>query len=108
VYNINADRVASRVAVELAAEALVMVSDIPGVLHDLRDASSRIPSLTAAEAERAIASGTVTAGMIPKLEEAFAAIRAGVGRVHIVGALGTGDLERELATPGAVGTALFP
>lgn len=47
--------------------------------------------------------------MIPKLEESIAALADGkVGAIHIVGAVGAGDLRRELAEPGAVGTALFP
>lgn len=106
VYNINADVVAHRVAVELAAEALVVVSDVRGVLRDVADPTSRIALLREAEAREAIARGVVSAGMIPKLEEAFEAIARGVGRVHIVGQLQKGELERELEQPGSVGTAL--
>ena len=49
VYNINADIVANKVAVALGARALVLVSDVPGVLLDVNDPGSRIPRLTAAE-----------------------------------------------------------
>jgi acetylglutamate kinase len=106
VYNINADVVANRVAVELGAKALVLVSDTRGVLRDVRDAQSRIARLSERDALRAIDEGIISEGMIPKIEEAFAAIKAGVGRVHIVGCLGQGDLARELADPGSVGTVL--
>jgi acetylglutamate kinase len=108
VLNINADVVANRVAAELRAEALVLVSDITGVLRDRADPGSRIPLIHASEAGGLIDAGVVTDGMIPKIEEAFAAITAGVRRVHIVGALGPGDLAREMAAPGSVGTALLP
>jgi acetylglutamate kinase len=108
VLNINADVVANRVATELGAKALVLVSEVPGVLRDVAEPSSRIPRLDVAEARRAIADGVVTRGMIPKLEESFAAIAEGVRAVHIVGKLGRGDLAREIAQPGSVGTVLVP
>jgi acetylglutamate kinase len=107
VYNINADVVANQVAVLLGASALVLVSDTRGVLRDVADPQSRIARLTEDEAIAAIDGGAITAGMIPKIEEAFAAIRAGVGRVHIVGCIGEGDIAREMAQPGSVGTVLL-
>ena len=108
VYNINADVVANRVAVELRARGIALISDVPGVLRDLHDPSSRIPRITIAEGRALIAEGVVTKGMIPKLEESFAAIAAGAARVHIVGRLSTGDLVREISDPGSVGTVLTP
>lgn len=106
MYNINADTVANRVAIELGAEGLMLVSDVPGVLRDVSDPSSRIPRLTVAEGRRLIAEGAVTKGMIPKLEESFAALAEGVRRIHIVGRLAPGDLVREAAAPGSIGTVL--
>jgi acetylglutamate kinase len=108
VYNINADIVANQLAIAVDAKALVLVSDVPGVLRDLHDASSRIGRMTAAEGRQAIADGVVTKGMIPKLEESFAAIAAGVHAVHIVGRIARGELAREVAEPGSVGTVLVP
>jgi len=108
VYNINADTVANQVAVALDASALVVVSDVPGVLRDVADASTRIARMTKADGDAAIASGVVTKGMIPKIEESFAAIAAGVRSVLIVGRLGPGDLVRALREPGSVGTVLVP
>lgn len=106
VYNINADVVANRLAIALDAKALVLVSDVPGVLRDVADASSRIPRLTVADGRQAITDGIVTKGMIPKLEESFAALAEGVKAVHIVGRLEPGQLAREVAEPGSVGTVL--
>lgn len=108
VYNINADTVANRVAVELGAAGLFLVSDVPGVLRDVSDPASRIPRLTVAEGRELIASGAVTRGMIPKLEESFAALAEGVRRIHILGRLREGDLAREASAPGSVGTVLVP
>jgi len=106
VFNINADSVANRLAVALDAKALVLVSDVPGVLRDVRDPSSRIPRLTVAEGRKAIADGIVKDGMIPKLEESFAALTDGVRAVHIVGRLRPDDLATEVASPGSVGSVL--
>lgn len=106
VYNINADAVANQVAIRLDARALVLVTDVPGVLHDVADPSSRIGKMSIAEGRRAIEEGVVTKGMIPKLEESFAAIEQGVRAVHVVGRLAGGDLMRAVTEPGSVGTVL--
>jgi acetylglutamate kinase len=106
VYNINADVVANRVAIALDAKALVLVSDVPGVMRDLADPRSRIERLSVTDGRKAIADGVVTKGMIPKLEESFAAIAEGVKAVHIVGRLERGQLAREVTRPGSVGTVL--
>ncbi len=106
VYNINADAVANQVAIRLDARALVLVTDVPGVMRDIHDPASRIGRLTLAEGKRAIEEGVVTKGMIPKLEESFAAIAQGVRAVHIVGRLTRGDLMRAVTSPGEVGTVL--
>jgi acetylglutamate kinase len=107
-YNINADTVANGVATNLKAEGLVLISDVPGVLRDIADPGSRIASLTKHDAEEAIRTGIVTKGMVPKLEEAFAAIASGVRRVFIVGKLGPGDLFTAVSDPGSIGTVLVP
>jgi acetylglutamate kinase len=106
VYNINADIVANQLAARLDARSLVLVSDVPGVLRDMRDPGSRIARLSVEEGKRAIAEGVVSQGMIPKLEESFAALAQGVRAVHVVGHLQRGQLAREVAEPGSVGTVL--
>lgn len=108
VFNINADAVANQIAILLDARALVLVTDVPGVLRDVADPSSRIGRMTVAEGRAAIETGVVTKGMIPKLEESFEAIAQGVRAVHVVGRLGAGDLERAVLAPGSVGTVLVP
>ena len=66
------------------------MTDVPSVLRDVNDPASRIARMTAAEGKKAILDGVVTKGMIPKLEESFAAIALGVRAVHIVGKLAAG------------------
>jgi len=102
VFNINADIVATRVAAALGASDLMALMDVPGVLANRDDPSTRFARLSVAEARQLIADGVVAGGMIPKLEESFVALEAGVPRVHL--------LNRELAQaarePGSVGTLL--
>ena len=105
VLNINADVVASQLAAAAGAAALVAVTGVGGVRRDAADPATRLPRLTVAEARAAIADGAVRGGMIPKLEEAFAPLGAGVGAVHIVG---PGEIADSLAAPGSVGTLLLP
>ncbi len=102
----NADVVATQLAIACGARALVLVSDIVGVLRDPTDPASRIGSLDHDAARALIEEGVVTGGMIPKLDEAFEALKQGIGQIHIVGKLAPGDLEREVETPGHIGTVL--
>jgi acetylglutamate kinase len=102
VYNINADIVANQLARALGADLLVLITSVDGVMRDLADPNSRIPRLTVAEGRAAIASGTISGGMIPKLEESFAALAQGVKRILIV----AGDLARAVGEPGSSGTLL--
>jgi acetylglutamate kinase len=97
--NVNADIVANQVASALGAAHLVLVTSTPGVLRDVKDPGSRLRTLTVAEARAAIADGTVTGGMIPKLEESIGALADGrVGAIHIVGEVAPGDEAPRQAT----------
>ncbi|MBV9758002.1 MAG: acetylglutamate kinase [Alphaproteobacteria bacterium] len=102
-YNINADTAAGAVAGALGATRLLMLTDVAGVL----DGSGRlIGELSLADAEAAIAAGTVTDGMIPKLETCMAAVAAGVkGAVIIDGRVPHACL-LELFTDSGVGTLI--
>lgn len=104
VWNINADIVGNQLAMALGADPLVLVTSAPGVLRDIDDPASRLPALTVEQGRRAIADGTVKGGMIPKLEESFAALAGGVARIVIC----DGDVARAVREPGAVGTTLRP
>lgn len=106
VLNINGDTVASQLAAALSADALVLVTSTPGVLRDVKDPSSRIGRITKPEFERMVADGTISGGMIPKLEESFGVIAQGVRSVVIVGKLAAGDLARAVLDPGSAGTVL--
>ena len=104
VFNINADIVGNQLAMALGADPLVLVTSAPGVLRDVKDPATRLPAITVEEGRRAIADGTVQGGMIPKLEESFAALAGGVKRIVIC----DGEVARAVREPGAVGTTLSP
>jgi len=106
--NINGDTVASQLAGALRADALVLVTSTPGVLRDVADPSSRIPRIGRSEFERMVADGTISGGMIPKLEESFEVMKGGARSVVVVGKLAAGDLVRAVLEPGSVGTVLLP
>jgi acetylglutamate kinase len=106
--NINGDTVASQLAGALKADALVLVTSTPGVLRNLEDPASRLPRITRPQFERLVADGTISGGMIPKLEESFEILKGGARSVVIIGRLGPGDLLRAVLEPGTSGTVLEP
>jgi acetylglutamate kinase len=103
VLNLNADLAASQLAAALRATSLVAVTAVGGVRRVKDDPATRIGRLTMDEARAAIASGVVQGGMIPKLEEAFVPLEAGVGRVQIVA---PAELAAAVRDPGSAGTLL--
>ena len=107
VYNVNADTVATRVAARLSAARLFLVSNVPGVLRDKNDPTTRIPTLTAREAQQQIANKVIVGGMIPKVEESLAMLDEGIDAIHIVGLDPPDSLQQEAARPGSVGTAFL-
>jgi len=97
LLNTNADTMASEVAAACQASRLTFCFEKAGVLSDPEDESSAIDVITPDSFERLKADGTVSGGMVPKLENAFAAISRGVGEVAITSAfnLSGGTVIRE-------------
>lgn len=90
LLNTNADTIASTLARALAAQYAVELHfcfEKDGVLRDVHDEASVIPQITAGEYQQLKAAGIIAAGMVPKLDNAFAALDAGVERVVIENAL---------------------
>jgi len=105
-YNVNADVVAAEIAVALGAEKLVFVLDVPGLIGSGGEILSELGAqecldLLAAE-------DVIDGGMIPKLESAMRALKAGVGRIHLVDGRVEHSLVLELFTPEGVGTMITP
>lgn len=106
-FNINADTVATRVAAKLGAAKLFLVSNVPGVLANKDDPSTRLPTLTPAQAREKIASGVIQGGMIPKVEESLEMLEEGIEAIHIVGISPAEALLHEAERPGSQGTAFL-
>jgi acetylglutamate kinase len=105
-YNVNADVVAAELAIELGAEKLVFINDVPGLIGPTGDLLSE---LSAQQCLDLLAQGgVVEGGMIPKLESSVDALRAGVKRVHLVDGRVEHSLVLELFTPEGVGTMIAP
>ncbi len=102
-YNINADTVAAAVAGALNATRLLMLTDVPGVLDKDKNL---IPELSLADVDARIADGTITGGMIPKVENCVEAVKLGVkGAVILDGRVPHACL-LELFTEGGPGTII--
>lgn len=105
-FNINADHVAGRLAGRLRAEKLILLTDVRGILADVRDPASLLSEVAAAEARDLIATGKVDRGMIPKVEACLMALEGGVPRTHILDGRAPHSLLTELFTDQGVGTMI--
>lgn len=103
-YNINADYVAAEIAGALGAEKLLLLTDVEGIYKDYEDKSSFISTLTAAEARRYIEDGTLTGGMIPKVEACLRALEAGAAKTHIIDGRLSHSIILEIFTSAGIGT----
>lgn len=100
-YNINADLVASRIAIALKAGRLILLTDVDGVL----DASgSLISSIDAETIQSLINEKSISGGMIPKIECALEALKSGVEKVPIINGTKRHALLLELFTDSGIGT----
>jgi acetylglutamate kinase len=82
--NINADDAAAAVAAHWRADALIYLTDTPGLLRDVNDPASVLHRLTPPRVADLIADGTIAGGMVPKVQGCLAALNHGVGRVQIL------------------------
>lgn len=100
-YNLNADTVAGDIAAAVKAKRLVMMTDVPGLLRDLKDKSSLVRKVKVDELKKFEISG----GMKPKIEAVIRALKGGVERAHIIGASERAII-LELLTDEGVGTVV--
>jgi acetylglutamate kinase len=102
-FNINADTVAGAVAGAMQAERLILLTDVEGVLDRER---KLIPKLSVADARALIADGTISGGMIPKIETAIDAVESGVKAAVILDGRIPHVLMLELFTEHGAGTMI--
>ncbi|MDQ1521187.1 MAG: acetylglutamate kinase [Actinomycetota bacterium] len=107
-YNCNADTVAGAIAEALQAEKLVYLTDVAGIYADWPDESSLVDRIDVDGLESLIAKGSVSEGMIPKVESCVAALRHGVRRAHVLDGRLPHALLLEFFTNEGVGTMVHP
>ena len=105
-YNLNADTAAGALAQALGAKKLVYLTDVEGLYRDLGDEDSLIARIVSPDLRTLLESGSVSSGMLPKLESCIAAIEAGVERVHILDGRVQHALLLEIFTPEGIGTMI--
>jgi acetylglutamate kinase len=108
VFNINADTVASEIAISLRADKLLVLSDVPGILRDREDRNSRIAEVTLDAIQALIEAGVVRGGMIPKLTTMVRALEGGTRSAHLIDGQSPHALLREACEPGSQGTLVLP
>jgi acetylglutamate kinase len=106
LYNVNADIAAAALARSLKVRKFVLVSDVPGLMKDPDDPSTLFSTLSLAQTEVLKADGTISGGMLPKIESCEAAIREGVRKVHLVDGRMDHSLLLEIFTRQGVGTEI--
>ena len=104
-YNINADTFAGAIAGALKATRLLFLTDVPGVLDRNKEL---IKELTVAQAQALIKDGTISGGMIPKVETCIDAIKAGVQGVVILNGKTAHSVLLEIFTERGAGTLIVP
>ena len=104
IYNCNADVAAAQAAIALKARRLVFMSDVPGLLQDPNKPDSVISRLKISEVDGLKQRGVIDKGMIPKVDSALAAIKAGVQKVSFVDGRVPHSMLLEIFTDEGVGT----
>jgi acetylglutamate kinase len=106
VLNVNADTAAAALAVALAAQKLVVLTDVEGVFADWPDRSSLITEMRAAELAELLPD--LDSGMAPKMEACLRAVRGGVERAHVIDGRLPHSVLLEIFTSEGIGTMVLP
>lgn len=106
MYNVNADDVASEIAIALNAEKFVLLTNVKGVLRDKDRQESIYNTIKAPDAEKLIKRRVISGGMIPKAQSCINAIKGGVKKAHILDAGIPHALLLEIFTDKGIGTEI--
>jgi acetylglutamate kinase len=105
-YNVNADTAAAAIAVALGAEKLLLLTDVPGILRDVKDDGTLVKELPRSGIAALEKEGILSKGMIPKVECCAKAVDGGVGRAHIIDGRVPHSLLVEIFSDGGIGTMI--
>lgn len=107
VYNINADLAAARIAAELKAAKLILMTDIRGLLKDKENEDTLIPVVNVSEVPSLKREGIISGGMIPKIDCCVEAVRRGVKRAHIIDGRIPHSILIEMFSDEGIGTMFY-
>ena len=107
VYNINADTAAARIAAEMKASNLILLTDIKGLLEDKDDENTIIRTVGVSEVPYLKKQGIITGGMIPKIDCCVEAVRRGVKKTNIIDGRIPHSILIELLTDIGAGTMII-
>ena len=105
-YNINADTMAGEIASAFQAEKLIVLTDTRGILRDLSDDASLMPTIRMREVDQFVKEGCIAGGMLPKVEACTTALIGGVYKTHIIDGRIPHSLLLEVFTEGGIGTEI--
>ena len=108
VHNLNADNVAAALAGALGARKLIYLTDVEGLYREFGDEDSLIDSMSIAELRQLLETGSVSAGMLPKLRSCVEALENGVSQAHILDGRIQHAVLLEVFTPEGIGTMITP
>ncbi|MBK6751399.1 MAG: acetylglutamate kinase [Pyrinomonadaceae bacterium] len=107
IFNINADTIASEIAASLAAEKLILLTDVNGIYLDEGNEDTKLSQISITDARQMIESGRATGGMIPKLESLIELLARGVKSAHIISGTTRNALLAEVFTDQGTGTMVL-
>ena len=105
-YNVNADEAAAKIAAELKAEKLVLLTNVKGIMRNSEDPHSFISTITIQETRGLVENKIIQQGMIPKVRACIDALEAGVKKTHIIDARIPHGLLLEIFTDQGIGTEI--
>ena len=105
-YNINADYVAGEIAAKIKADRLIFLTDVDGIMQDHTNKETLISDITRKEVEILIENGTISGGMLPKVETCLHALKKGVENVIILNGKIEHSILLELFTEEGAGTLI--
>ena len=106
-HNVNADEVASAIAISLDAEKLVLLTNVKGVMRNPEDSDSLISTLTVEEVNNLSKQNVIQSGMVPKVKACLEALTGGVNKTHIIDARLRHALLLEIFTDLGIGTQIL-
>ena len=108
ILNVNADAAAGAMAGALKASKMIYVSDVMGVMRDVKDPNSLIPTVHRTQVTQLIKNEIIEGGMIPKVQSAVSALSQGVAKVHLIDGRIPHALLLEIFTVNGIGTEVVP